>query len=526
MKCKVSEMEEGGNGELSIDTLNLNALPQDCIATIISFTSPRDACRLSIVSTIFKLAAESDAVWESFLPSQYQALIPSSLSFSSKKELYLSLCENPVLIEGGRKSFWLEKVSGKKCYMLSPKDLYIEWVNTPTYWRWVSIPEARFEEVSELLSVCWFEIRGKISISRLSPMTLYKAYLVFKVHDGYGFDYYPVNLSVGLVGTDGSMRTAYLDPEHVLTEQQSTPVEDEMFPKARVDGWLEVELGEFFNEGCVCDGELEMTTIEIDGGNWKGGLIFQGIEIRAVTPNLCDANLGLDSLSAAESDTAWESLLPCQYQDLVPTLVSFSSKKDIYLSLGGNPVLIEGGRKSFWLEKASGKKCYMLSPKELYIEWVNTPTYWSWVRILEARFEKVPKLISVCWFEIRGKISVCMLSPKTHYKAYLVYKVRNVYGFEFYPVKLSVGVVGTEGSKRAAYLEPERDRIPIDLQPTPNDVQFPKARVDGWLEVEMGEFFNEGCMNAGELEMSALEIEGGNWKGGLIFQGIEIRAIA
>ncbi|MBA0781198.1 hypothetical protein Gotri_002143 [Gossypium trilobum] len=119
-----------------------------------------------------------------------------------------------------------------------------------------------------------------------------------------------------------------------------------------------------------------------------------------------------------------------------------------------------------------------------------------------------------------------MFSPKTHYKAYLVYKVRNVYGFEFYPVKLSVGVVGTEGSKRAAYLEPERDRIPIDLQPTPNDVQFPMARVDGWLEVEMGEFFNEGCMNAGELEMSALEIEGGNWKGGLIFQGIEIRAIA
>ncbi|XP_040970366.1 F-box protein At2g02240 [Gossypium hirsutum] len=231
-------------------------------------------------------------------------------------------------------------------------------------------------------------------------------------------------------------------------------------------------------------------------------------------------------LSTAESVTAWESLLPCQYQDLVPTLVSFSSKKDIYLSLGGNPVLIEGGRKYFWLEKASGKKCYMLSPKELYIEWVNTPTYWSWVRILEARFERVPKLISVCWFEIRGKISVCMLSPKTHYKAYLVYKVRNVYGFEFYPVKLSVGVVGTEGSKRAAYLEPERDRIPIDLQPTPNDVQFPKARVDGWLEVEMGEFFNEGCMNAGELEMSALEIEGGNWKGGLIFQGIEIRAIA
>ncbi|MBA0781196.1 hypothetical protein Gotri_002143 [Gossypium trilobum] len=276
-------MEEGGNGELSIDTLNLNALPQDCIATIISFTSPRDACRLSIVSNIFKLAAESDAVWESFLPSQYQALIPSSLSFSSKKELYLSLCENPVLIEGGRKSFWLEKVSGKKCYMLSPKDLYIEWVNTPTYWRWVSIPEARFEEVSELLSVCWFEIRGKISISRLSPMTLYKAYLVFKVHDVYGFDYYPVNLSVGVVGTEGSKRAAYLEPERdrIPIDLQPTP-NDVQFPMARVDGWLEVEMGEFFNEGCMNAGELEMSALEIEGGNWKGGLIFQGIEIRAI----------------------------------------------------------------------------------------------------------------------------------------------------------------------------------------------------------------------------------------------------
>ncbi|KAL1103865.1 hypothetical protein V6Z11_D04G029300 [Gossypium hirsutum] len=289
MKCKVSEMEEGGNGELSIDTLNLNALPQDCIATIISFTSPRDACRLSIVSTIFKLAAESDAVWESFLPSQYQALIPSSLSFSSKKELYLSLCENPVLIEGGRKSFWLEKVSGKKCYMLSPKDLYIEWVNTPTYWRWVSIPEARFEEVSELLSVCWFEIRGKISISRLSPMTLYKAYLVFKaylvykVRNVYGFEFYPVKLSVGVVGTEGSKRAAYLEPERdrIPIDLQPTP-NDVQFPKARVDGWLEVEMGEFFNEGCMNAGELEMSALEIEGGNWKGGLIFQGIEIRAI----------------------------------------------------------------------------------------------------------------------------------------------------------------------------------------------------------------------------------------------------
>ena len=97
-----SDMEGGGKGGIRCSTLDLNALPQDCIAAVLPFTSPRDASRLSLVSTTFKSAAQSDTVWESFLPSGYQALIPSS-SFSSKKELYLSLCENPILIDGDRK---------------------------------------------------------------------------------------------------------------------------------------------------------------------------------------------------------------------------------------------------------------------------------------------------------------------------------------------------------------------------------------------------------------------------------------
>ncbi|KAG8501755.1 hypothetical protein CXB51_004668 [Gossypium anomalum] len=525
LKTEVSEMEERkGKREVMCGTLDLSALPLGCITLIISFTSPRDACRLSLVSTAFNSAAESDAVWGSFLPSQYQALIPSSLSFSSKKQLYLSLCENPLLIEAGRKSFWLERMSGKKCYMLSSRDLSIIRSDPPEYRRWISTRGARFDEVAHIRRFRWFEIRGRISISMLSPMTHYKAYLVCKVRNFCGLQFFPVELSVGVVGTEGRRRWPYWQ----IGEEQPIAGDDVQFPKARVDGWLEVEMGEFFNEGCVDDGELEMTAIDIDGRNWKGGLIFQGIEIRAVTPNLFDSNLGLDSLSTAESDTAWESLLPCQYQDLVPTLVSFSSKKDIYLSLGGNPVLIEGGRKSFWLDRVSGKKCYMLSSRDFSIIRSGPPDYWRWVSIPEARFDEVA-VLHVCWFEIRGRISISMLSPMTHYKAYLVYKVRNVYGFQFYPVKLNVGVVGTEGSKRVAYLLPRR-------QP-PNDVQFPKARVDGWLEVEMGEFFNEECVDDGELEMSALEIEGCNRKGDalemegcnrkgdLILLGIEIRAI-
>ncbi|XWS58812.1 hypothetical protein CRYUN_Cryun08bG0065800 [Craigia yunnanensis] len=306
----ISEVYEteggGGKGGIRCGTLDLKALPHDCIAAVLSFTSPRDACRLSLVSTIFKSASDSDAVWESFLPSEYQALIPSSLCFSSKKELYLSLSETPVLIDAGRKSFSLERGSGKKCYMLSARDLSIVWSDTPTYWRWVSIPESRFEEAAELISVCWVEIRGKISTSMLSPITHYKAYLVFKPTTGvYGFDFQPVEVSVRLIGTEGSKRTAYLDEERGRRQYYGivprriglfnrsrflgleAPVppraSDDQYPKDRVDGWLEIELGEFFNEGCI-DGELEMSVLEVKAGHWKGGLVIQGIEIRS---NLC-----------------------------------------------------------------------------------------------------------------------------------------------------------------------------------------------------------------------------------------------
>ncbi|KAE8711571.1 hypothetical protein F3Y22_tig00110283pilonHSYRG00016 [Hibiscus syriacus] len=291
----------------SCATFDLTDLPQDCIAAIISFTSPRDACRLSLVSTTLKSVSESDAVWESFLPSEYQASLPLFICCPSKKQLYLSLAENPLLIDGGRKSLQFERGSGKKIYMLAARDLSIVWGDTPTYWRWISMPESRFEEVAELINVCWFEIRGKIAISMLSSMTHYKAYLVFKPTTGvYGFDFQPAEVSFGVVGTEGCKKTVYLDDDRGVSQryqivprriglfarsrlfgfQTSVPTtaatDDDQYPKVRADAWLEIELGEFVNDGCT-DGELEMSVLEVKGGHWKGGLIVQGIEIR---PNI------------------------------------------------------------------------------------------------------------------------------------------------------------------------------------------------------------------------------------------------
>ncbi|KAL9408676.1 hypothetical protein AB3S75_047122 [Citrus x aurantiifolia] len=83
------------------------ALPAECISNIISRTTPRDACRLSVVSPVFKSAADSDYVWENFLPSDYKQIISNFVSDSSlitslsKKDLYFHLCRNPIIINNG-----------------------------------------------------------------------------------------------------------------------------------------------------------------------------------------------------------------------------------------------------------------------------------------------------------------------------------------------------------------------------------------------------------------------------------------
>jgi len=70
-----------------------------------------------------------------------------------------------------------------------------------------------------------------------------------------------------------------------------------------------------------------------------------------------------------------------------------------------------------------------------------------------------------------------------------------------------------------------RRRLRRRNHPMPPGVIVPKKRADGWMEMEMemGEFKNEEGED-GEVSISLMETRGGNWKKGLILQGIEIRA--
>ncbi|KAL6146900.1 hypothetical protein ACLB2K_057576 [Fragaria x ananassa] len=214
---------------------------------------------------------------------------PTSTLKLHPKELYFTLCNNPILVDDGKMSFSLDKWSGKKCYMIAARRLRIARVDYPLNWKWKSLPQSRFKEMAKLRAVIWLEIRGRIETRMLSPATTYKAYLVYQLKKySCGF-HWPAVVTVGLRAhgfdyerpdlmeiTAGIKQNVYLLPRRAI--QRDLDRNESKFPnEGREDGWLEMELGEFRCQGDE-DGELEMIFCDIKTGASKHGLHVQGIE--------------------------------------------------------------------------------------------------------------------------------------------------------------------------------------------------------------------------------------------------------
>ncbi|CAM0942956.1 unnamed protein product [Alopecurus aequalis] len=285
-------------------------LPEELLAAIISLTSPPDACHAAAVSRAFCAAADSDAVWSCFLPSDLPQFADGELTHtppSTKKRMFICLSDQPSLLPCRLMSMKLDKFSGAKCYMLSARALHISWGDTPGYWAWIDYGrdenkrDKRFTEAAKLRAVCWLEIRGKIHSRMLSRNSMYTVYMVFDLAPG---EYCNLNLpfqdaSVSFGGSkstrkiclqgvmedgDGGVPIKHILPSRWKRWNPSNyaaipPTDDVMFGRKRADGWLEVELGEFCNEEGN-DGEVSISLLETQAGTYKSGLIIRGIEIR------------------------------------------------------------------------------------------------------------------------------------------------------------------------------------------------------------------------------------------------------
>ncbi|KAI4369378.1 hypothetical protein MLD38_017821 [Melastoma candidum] len=266
----------------------MEGLPVDCLSEILSLTSPREVCRLSTVSSSFRSAAESDAVWRKFLPYAADDLVrrlADALAFpSSNKEVFVRLCRRPLIFDTGRKSFGLERSTGSIVYMLSARELSITWGDDPMYWSWKSVPESRFAEAVELRFISWLEIEARVSTESLSPHTLYRAYLVLSITKrAHGLDSVPAITWVEVAGTRVSRGKALIQ-NGCGSEGRGGGDEGGGWsvPVGRDgDGWKEIELGEFVTGAGGGDGvEVRAGLKEVEGCQVKGGIVVEGIELR------------------------------------------------------------------------------------------------------------------------------------------------------------------------------------------------------------------------------------------------------
>lgn len=127
------------------------------------------------------------------------------------------------------------------------------------------------------------------------------------------------------------------------------------------------------------------------------------------------------------------------------------------------------------------------------------------------RFSEVARLNRLWWLDIKACISTNNLSPGTIYAAYLVYQLSEIRS----------GLAKTPIVLRINYRQRTVVRLySVILDPMP---QRARHRGDGWMEIEMGQFFNEQGNYHDVVECSITEVS--NLKSGLIVEGIELRPI-
>ncbi|PAN08870.1 hypothetical protein PAHAL_1G441500 [Panicum hallii] len=449
---------------------------------------------------------------------------------------------------------------------------YWRWIPLPD--------SCRVSEGAELRFVCWLEIRGRIHSKMLSQDTTYAAYIVFRLGDKtYGLDYPAQEASI-TVAESTSTRKVCLQSSVNEDEDWAgfgDPLSRRyhraccghlVFPGKRSDGWMELKLGELYVKDCDT-GEVCMNLMETKVCGPKGGLLVQGIEIRpkkgllasssamskskhqaggeeqaATTTSTVACEIvrlpqellmkvlshitPQDAARAAAVSQAFRAILDSdafwtRFVTSVHNLLLFHyngqtlSQKEMFLCLSDRPILSVTRRMSMWLDRQTGAKCYMLSARALNIAWSRKPQHWRWIiHCTDRSFSQAAELLSVCWFEIRGKIDSEMLSLNSTYAAFLVFKLddESAHRRDFPVLKASVSIGGCKSTRQVSLhgSDGDEDGLP----------SHPQQRADGWMELELGEFYNKQG-NDGEVCIRLSETAELNNKKGLIVYGMEIR---
>ncbi|KAJ1700314.1 hypothetical protein LUZ63_000093 [Rhynchospora breviuscula] len=183
---------------------------------------------------------------------------------------------------------------------------------------------------------------------------------------------------------------------------------------------------------------------------------------------------------------------------------------DIFSRLMPRPIHTSPNLRS----KGAGK---MFTARSLDIIHSDNTEYWIWVRPNDSRFTEVAELLKVWWLDIKARIKLKELLPKTKYTACLIFKTlpRSIGLDAFQEASISMGSLK---QKKIVCLSP---RVAVPL-----NVGLPVRRSDGWMELELGQFYCDDNINADqEVVVGLMETDNYNMKTGLIVGGLEVRPI-
>ncbi|GKA74571.1 F-box domain, phloem protein 2-like protein, partial [Tanacetum coccineum] len=173
---------------------------------------------------------------------------------------------------------------------------------------------------------------------------------------------------------------------------------------------------------------------------------------------------------------------------------------------------------SFKLDKKNGKKSYMLGIMELNIEGQDDPKCWTWSP--KSRFPKVGILEDVDQIKIRASIPAVLLSRKSTYVAYLVFRIVGVSLDLQKPTKRMGSYAGREIDQSIVYLQ--RPSVHCIQRYWQKNGALPRKRGDGWKEIKLGEFYSDEGED-GEFVMAFEEIRDEFDTSALIVEGIDLR---
>ncbi|KAL2635668.1 hypothetical protein R1flu_007147 [Riccia fluitans] len=242
----------------------MDDLPRDCIETIISYTSPRDVCRLTCLNRTFADAIHSDTVWGNLLPTDYALVYPQAAGLSSKREIVETLARG-ISLDHGLQRYVLLRRSGGACRLLSVAAMTLASGDDSRFWRWDFSRSSCFFRVAHLLAVCWLEVSGTWRCS-LPPGT-YSVIWRLKVANPEGgrfrFLSWKKPLCFVVTTADDQLLEKELDLGHVHLEV--------------FEEWFEFEVGQVVVHGMGREAmqlDLCYSIKEQDCSYWKGGLLL------------------------------------------------------------------------------------------------------------------------------------------------------------------------------------------------------------------------------------------------------------